>query len=283
MVFGEPIDQVWGEFMAFIESNIVYGFCLAGLCGEPGGHPKPKTKDLQAGSAGCRWFVLSQQSKCHNPLLSRKYHILLFFFLRCINTIDGFAMFAVSSFLVSLGWGTSILKEPCKQHLPQLYRTLRPYLPAEPSWLRWWELCGWGQKKYSSAPFHFGNFVIRWMQCFAFWVEMVHELETQPTGSWPWKTAAVSMSFMSFMSFMTIDVLWGGRDTCCSVLWQQMLLHPLMRRGVFHRSPQTQFLAVSGRTFQNEWLRAITRALWGLSNLTSFFSCSDVQTVAVSV
>ena len=80
MVFGEPIDQVWGEFIAFFESNIVYGFCLAGLCGEPGGHPKPKTEDLQAGSAGCRWFVLNQLSKCHNPLLSRKYHILLWFF-----------------------------------------------------------------------------------------------------------------------------------------------------------------------------------------------------------
>ena len=147
-------------------------------------------------------------------------------------------------------------KEPCKQHLPQLYRTLRPYLPAEPSWLRWWELCGWGQKKYSSAPFHFGNFVIRWMRCFAFWVEMVHELETQPTGSWPWKTAAVSMTFLTFMtfrSFMTIDVSWGGRDTCCSVLWQQMLLHALMRRGVFRPSPQTQFLAVSGRTFP-KWM-----------------------------
>ena len=177
------------------------------------------------------WAPLLSQSNSELPIVSNSI-IVFDVFLWCVNTIDGFAMFDVFSFLVPLGWGTWILKfQRALQHLLQLYRTLRPCLPAEPSWLRWWELCGWGPKNTLPFPCRFRDSLT--VLCF---FGRVHELKTQldpdaELQQFPW---------CSWRSWPSSCDIW------CVVRWAQYMQHSLTADA--RRSPQTSFLAVSGRT-----------------------------------
>ena len=113
MIFGEALRFEGSSWHCMV-------FCLAGLCDEPGGHPKPKT-DLQAGSARCRRFVLSQLSKCPNPLLIHlycKFYILLLFFnVFCDVSIQSMVLQCSMYSVFSSLWAGALeflnSKEPC--------------------------------------------------------------------------------------------------------------------------------------------------------------------------